>query len=72
MLSSSWLLNIDHLVILKQQQKKTSITEEKKIEGNKLEDTDEFTTSQTKLEIKQRIKTLTLLEHFHVRLFDVL
>jgi len=29
MLSSSLLLNIKHLVILKQQQKKTSITEEK-------------------------------------------
>ena len=29
MLSSSWLLNIERLVILKQQRKKTSITEEK-------------------------------------------
>jgi len=48
------------LMTLKQQRKKTSITEEKSIEGNKLEDTDEFTTSQTKLEIKQRIKILTL------------
>ena len=72
MLSSSGLLNMKRLMTLKQQRKKTSITEEKSIEGNKLEDTDEFTTSQTKLEIKQRIKILTLWEHCHVRLFDVL
>jgi len=71
-LSSSGLLNMKRLMTLKQQRKKTSITEEKSIEGNKLEDTDEFTTSQTKLEIKQRIKILTLWEHCHVRLFDVL
>ena len=31
-----------------------------------------YTTSQTKLKTKQRLTILTLLEHCHVYLFDVL
>jgi len=70
MLSSFWLLNIKRLMTLKQQRKKTSIILNNK--RNQVGSTDEFTRSRPKLDIKQRTKTLTLLEHYHVHLFDVL